>query len=394
MGVSLQLFEALRSSKMKINKTFSVLILASIANWIEGAPLSKYSNNDEILFPSFSSDICKNLDQQAPGHYLLVDPSDCKKFFSCQYVNRSGWLAYSISCPDGTHFDGVWCVTGDKCRKNKNVNLEVTSTSSKPTTTTSHPTTTTFHPTTTTSQPTTTTSQPTTTTSHPTTTSSHPTTTTEVEGNIEPLTTISSLLDEDISTKVIPTTTETEFSTYTDKGNDVTTIITSSPTTEEAFSTITTEVVFMEEINQENEIISTSETTTEDITDDNESTTEIDEEAIASTEIGTEELQFVETTEDKEIISTTEIQMDALEIGTTGKLSDDDDNKIDNADFETSVSTIEDEFTKEKEEGKSVIIDEDVISTTEIVKENVRASTEIMSDYLEGSGQEIVTEIY
>merc|ERR1712066_53592 len=114
-----------------------------------------------------------------------------------------------------------------------------------------------------------------------------------------------------------------------------------------------TEVVFMEEINQENEIISTSETTTEDITDDNESTTEIDEEAIASTEIGTEELQFVETTEDKEIISTTEIQMDALEIGTIGKLSDDDDNKIDNADFETSVSTIEDEFTKEKEEGKS-----------------------------------------
>merc|ERR1712066_207548 len=153
-----------------------------------------------------------------------------------------------------------------------------------------------------------------------------------------------------------------------------------------------TEVVFMEEINQENEIISTSETTTEDITDDNESTTEIDEEAIASTEIGTEELQFVETTEDKEIISTTEIQMDALEIGTIGKLSDDDDNKIDNADFETSVSTIEDEFTKEKE--KSVIIDEDVISTTEIVKETVRASTEIMSDYLEGSGQEIVTEIY
>jgi len=153
----------------------------------------------------------------------------------------------------------------------------------------------------------------------------------------------------------------------------------------------------MEEINQENEIISTSETTTEDITDDNESATEIslgDEEAISSTEIGTEELQFVETTEDKEIISTTEIQMDALEIGTIGKLSDDDDNKIDNADFETSVSTIEDEFTKEKEEGKSVIIDEDVISTTEIVKENVLASTEIMSDYLEGSGQEIVTEIY
>merc|ERR1711930_22479 len=242
-----------------------------------------------------------------------------------------------------------------------------------------------------------TTSQPTTTSSHPTTTTSHPTTTTEVEGNIEPLTTISSLLDEDISTKVIPTTTETEFSTYTDKGNDVTTIISSSPTTEEAFSTITAEVVFMEEINQENEIISTSETTTEDITDDNESATEIslgDEEAISSTEIGTEELRFVETTEDKEIISTTEIQMDALEIGTTGKLSDDDDNKIDNADFETSVSTIEDEFTKEKEEGKSVIIDEDVISTTEIVKETVRASTEIMSYYLEGSGQEIVTEIY
>merc|ERR1712141_309352 len=46
------------------------------------------------------------------GHHLVRDPNDSKKFFSCQY-SRSGWLAYSMSCPDGTHFDGVYCVAGD-----------------------------------------------------------------------------------------------------------------------------------------------------------------------------------------------------------------------------------------------------------------------------------------
>merc|ERR1712110_348838 len=59
-----------------------------------------------------SGDICKKLELQESEHHLIADPDDCKKFFSCQY-SRFGWLAYSMSCADGTHFDGVYCVTGD-----------------------------------------------------------------------------------------------------------------------------------------------------------------------------------------------------------------------------------------------------------------------------------------
>merc|ERR1711953_623657 len=78
-------------------KTFlSIIFVASIFNWIEGAPFSKLSSHDaRFLSAIHSGEICK-------------------KFFSCQY-GLLGWLAYSMSCADGTHFDGVYCVTGD-CR--------------------------------------------------------------------------------------------------------------------------------------------------------------------------------------------------------------------------------------------------------------------------------------
>merc|ERR1711953_760821 len=89
-------------------KTFlSIIFVASIFNWIEGAPFSKLS-------AIHSGEICKNLELQESEHHLIADPDDCKKFFSCQY-GLLGWLAYSMSCADGTHFDGVYCVTGD-CR--------------------------------------------------------------------------------------------------------------------------------------------------------------------------------------------------------------------------------------------------------------------------------------
>ena len=55
---------------------------------------------------------------------MLVDPDNCNKFFSCQYVSETGWLAYSLSCPQGTHFDGVYCVAGEKCRGNKDVRFQ------------------------------------------------------------------------------------------------------------------------------------------------------------------------------------------------------------------------------------------------------------------------------
>merc|ERR1712154_199877 len=85
--------------------------VASVFNWIEGAPLSKLSSHN-AMGAIHSGDICKKLELQESEHHLLADPDDCKKFFSCQY-SRTGWLAYSMSCADGTHFDGVYCVSED-----------------------------------------------------------------------------------------------------------------------------------------------------------------------------------------------------------------------------------------------------------------------------------------
>merc|ERR1712130_635969 len=99
----------------KMKTLVSTIFFASIFNWIEGAPFLKLSSHDAtLLSASHSGDICKNLELQESEHHLLTDPDDCKKFFSCQY-SQSGWLAYRMSCADGTHFDGVYCVTGDSC---------------------------------------------------------------------------------------------------------------------------------------------------------------------------------------------------------------------------------------------------------------------------------------
>ena len=104
---------------------FSVLFFTTtVKHWVEGAPLLKHSVSEAIFFPSSSNDICKNLLIQEPGHHLLADPDNCNKFFSCQYVSETGWLAYSLSCPQGTHFDGVYCVAGEKCRGNKDVRFQ------------------------------------------------------------------------------------------------------------------------------------------------------------------------------------------------------------------------------------------------------------------------------
>merc|ERR1711971_1339698 len=181
----------------KMKTLLSIIFFASIFNWNEGAPFSKLSSHDAI----HSGDICKRLELQESEHHLLADPDDCKKFFSCQY-SRIGWLAYSMSCADGTHFDGVYCVTGD-CPSGINLVITedptpkydtTTTKSSSSSTTTEVPTTTKFTTTdTTTEEPTTniiteiptTTSITTTTTSTTTTGTTTSSTTTE-----EPTTTI------------------------------------------------------------------------------------------------------------------------------------------------------------------------------------------------------------
>merc|ERR1712110_689761 len=134
-----------------------------------------------------SGDICKSLELQESEQHLIADPDDCKKFFSCQY-SRFGWLAYSMSCADGTHFDGVYCVTGDSPSginlviKEQTPKYDTTTTKSSSTSTTTEvPTTTKFTTTvTTTEEPTTRTIiteiTTTTTTTTPTTTSTTTTT--------------------------------------------------------------------------------------------------------------------------------------------------------------------------------------------------------------------------
>merc|ERR1711874_302104 len=89
-------------------KTFpSIIIVASIFNWIEGAPFSKLSSHDATFLGAIhSGEICKNLELLESEHHLIADPDDCKKFFSCQY-GLLGWLAYSMSCVTGD------CRSGD-----------------------------------------------------------------------------------------------------------------------------------------------------------------------------------------------------------------------------------------------------------------------------------------
>merc|ERR1711953_525494 len=163
-------------------KTFlSIIFFASIFNWIEGAPFSKLSSHDaRFLSAIHSGEICKNLELQESEHHLIPDPDDSKKFFSCQY-GLLGWLAYSMSCADGTHFDGVYCRSGD-CRSGDLVIKEdpilstpkyyaTTTKSTSISTTTEVPTTTKFTTTiTTTEEPTTTTTSTTTSTTTTTTT--------------------------------------------------------------------------------------------------------------------------------------------------------------------------------------------------------------------------------
>merc|ERR1712077_190656 len=172
MGVSF--CTSIHVSINRMKTLVSIIFFAFILNWIEGAPFSKLSSHDAILLSaSHSGDICKNLELQESEHHLLVDPEDCKKFFSCQY-SRSGWLAYSMSCADGTHFDGVYCVTEDS-RSGIDLEDPTTTKSTSISTTSKVLTTTKFTTTTTTTEVPTTTKFTTTTT---TTTSTTTTTTT------------------------------------------------------------------------------------------------------------------------------------------------------------------------------------------------------------------------
>merc|ERR1712244_56698 len=132
----------------KMNHLFSVIYFTSIVHWIGGAP---FLSDDGLRSQWTLSDICRKVELQQTGHHLLADPQDCRNFIACQYLSGSGsrsqWLAYSMSCPTGTHFDGVYCVEGEECRQNKffdhtQVTYPTPSTTNTTTTTTTSTTTT------------------------------------------------------------------------------------------------------------------------------------------------------------------------------------------------------------------------------------------------------------
>merc|ERR1711953_1588677 len=213
-------------------KTFlSIIFFASIFNWIEGAPFSKLSSHDaRFLSAIHSGEICKNLELQESEHHLIADPDDCKKFFSCQY-GLLGWLAYSMSCADGTHFDGVYCVTGD-CRSGDLVIKEdpilstpkyyaTTTKSTSISTTTEVATTTKFTTTITTEE------EPTTTTTSTTTSTTTTTTnTTSITTTNKPTTTTTTTTNK--PTNTTSTTTSTMTTTTTTTTSNLITSTTSS----------------------------------------------------------------------------------------------------------------------------------------------------------------------
>merc|ERR1711953_720494 len=214
----------------RMKTLFSTLFVASVFNGIEGAPLSKLSSHN-AMSAIHSGDICKKLELQESEHHLLADPDDCKKFFSCQY-SRSGWLAYSMSCADGTQFDGVYCVSGD-CPFGTHLVSKEDQKLSTPK----------YYTTTTKSNSTSTATEEQTTTQIPSTNlpTEIPTTiTTEI-----PTTPITTEIPTTTITTEIPTTTTTEITTTTITTEIPTTITTEIPTTittEIPTTTITTEI--------------------------------------------------------------------------------------------------------------------------------------------------------
>jgi len=88
---------------------------------------------DEIIFPMGHNTICKDVNFNSEG-YLVKDPNDCTKFYSCQRTFNGAykttvnseewvWLAYHMVCPLGTVFDGERCQVGFICPQTKE-NLE------------------------------------------------------------------------------------------------------------------------------------------------------------------------------------------------------------------------------------------------------------------------------
>merc|ERR1712048_1377422 len=135
----------------------------------------------------------------------------------------SGWLAYSMSCADGTHGDGVYCVTGDSCVGIDLINIEETRISKIKYFTTSLK----FTPSLTTTEiPNTITTniiteEPTTITTATSTTTEIPTTTTTTTTEILTTTTTTTTTTEIPTTTTTTTTTEIPTTNTTSETKDI-----------------------------------------------------------------------------------------------------------------------------------------------------------------------------
>merc|ERR1712061_909346 len=77
----------------------------------------RYPEQENLIADSktFDRKICSNTAYHT-DEYLVRDPKDCQRFFSCQRtLGAGGWVARHMSCAPGTHFDGARCQAGEDC---------------------------------------------------------------------------------------------------------------------------------------------------------------------------------------------------------------------------------------------------------------------------------------
>jgi len=95
------------------------------------AKLIRNEVNEQVVFPIGDSKVCDHVNYNLE-QYLVDDPNDCKKFYSCvrEYNGayrmledgaRWAWRAYHMSCPQGTVFDGTTCQVGVTCLTYKDI---------------------------------------------------------------------------------------------------------------------------------------------------------------------------------------------------------------------------------------------------------------------------------
>merc|ERR1711915_165794 len=97
------------------------------------AKLIRNEVNEQVVFPIGDNKVCDHVNYNLE-QYLVDDPNDCKKFYSCvrEYNGayrmlqedasaQWAWRAYHMSCPQGTVFDGTTCQVGVTCLTYKDI---------------------------------------------------------------------------------------------------------------------------------------------------------------------------------------------------------------------------------------------------------------------------------